>query len=326
MGKIHIVPQFAVPSQMSDRDEAIVRKSTRSFPLPPGDPPTNRENMAEEAPSNSKLTTPTTPGSVDDKSDGPSQIDTKAGDTQETSVSSTATANDTAGGGAASTPSNSGAYSAGDWQAIWSPAHNAYYFYNSATRETTWVNPFQQGQQQAGDSKGKGKERDTSEIDGDGDDGDDDDGETEGQDKDDDDDDDEEQRDVAGPSTNATAITQAQTQWEQMQANALAQGIDPQLAHLDPSLATGPSLPSGAFAARFNARTGAFTAVDGRDPSHLSEYERAKRMSQFYFDVGAWEEELAQRDTAEEERKKKRKPTKKDLVSRPPPSHSSLRR
>jgi len=281
--------------------------------------------MAEEAPSNSKFTTPTTPGSVDDKSDGPSPIDTKAGDTQETSVPSTATANDTAGDGAVSTPSNSGAYSAGEWQAIWSPAHNAYYFYNSATRETTWVNPFQQGQQPAGDSKGKGKERDTSEPDGgDGDDDDDDDdGETEGQDKDDDD---EEQGDVAGPSTNAMAMTQAQTQWEQMQANAVAQGIDPQLAHLDPSLATGPSLSSGAFTARFNARTGAFTAVDGRDPSHLSEYERAKRMSQFYFDVGAWEEELAQRDTAEEERKKKRKPTKKDLVSRPPPSHPSLRR
>jgi len=98
-----------------------------------------------------------------------------------------------------------------------------------------------------------------------------------------------------------------------MQANAIAQGIDPSLAYLDPSLAAGPSLPSGAFSAKFNAKTGAFTAVDGRDPSHLSEYERAKRMSQFYFDVGAWEEELEQRDAAEEERKKKRKPTKKDL-------------
>jgi len=53
--------------------------------------------------------------------------------------------------------------------------------------------------------------------------------------------------------------------------------------------------------------------MDGRDPSHLSEHERAKRMSQFYFDVGAWEEELEQQDATEEERKKKRKPTKKDL-------------
>jgi len=265
--------------------------------------------MVEEALSNSKSTTPTTPGSVDDKlEDEPTPIDT-----QEPSVSSTATATagGTTGNGAASTLSNSGAYSAGDWQAIWSPAHNSYYFYNATTRETTWVNPLQQGQQQVEDSKGKGKEKTTSETEGDED-------EAEGQDEDDD----EEQGNgnVAGPSTNATtAATLSLTQWEQMQANAVAQGIDPFLAHLDPSLAAGPSLPSGAFTAKFNARTGAFTAVDGREPSHLSEYERAKRMSQFYFDVGAWEEELEQRDIAEEERKKKRKPTKKDLVSVPPP-------
>ena len=266
--------------------------------------------MAEEAPSNSRSTTPTTPGIADDKSVKPTRIDTTTGDAQEPSASSTTTttATGTIGSDAGPTPSSSGAYSAGDWQAIWSPAHNAYYFYNSATRETTWVNPIQQGQQQVGDSKGKGKEDDTSEAEADGDD-------AEGQDEED-----EEEGNVAGPSTTPATTTTATTtpsltQWEQMQANAIAQGIDPSLAHLDPSLAAGPSLPSGAFTAKFNARTGAFTAVDGRDPSHLSEYERAKRMSQFYFDVGAWEEQLEQRDDAEEERKKKRKPTKKDLVS-----------
>ena len=217
-------------------------------------------------------------------------------------------ASGTAGNNAVPNPSNSGAYSAGDWQAIWSPAHNAYYFHNAATKETTWMNPLHQGQQSAGESNGKGKERATSGTNGG------DDEEAESRDKDD-----EEQGNVAGPSTTTVAGTTIPglTQWEQMQANALAQGIDPHLAHLDPSLATGPSLPSGAFTARFNAKTGAFTAVDGRDPSHLSEYERAKRMSQFYFDVGAWEQELEQRDDAEEERKKKRKPTKKDLVSIP---------
>jgi len=261
--------------------------------------------MAEEAPSNS---TPTTTGSVDDKPDGPAPIDTTTGDTREASAPTTAAAAaaGATGGDAAPNPSSSGAYSAGEWQAIWSPAHNAYYFYNSVTRETTWVNPLQQGQQPAGDSKGKGKETPIGETK-------DEDDEAEGQDEDN-----EKQDDVAGPSTNATATTLALTQWEQMQANAIAQGIDPSLAHLDPSLSAGPSLPSGAFTARFNARTGTFTAMDGRDPSHLSEYERAKRMSQFYFDVGAWEEELEQRDDAEEERKKKRKPTKKDLVSTPP--------
>ena len=263
----------------------------------------NRENMAEVAPSSSGSATPTTPGSADDKSVEPTPIGITTGDKQETSTSTTATATGTIGTDTAPNPSNSGAYSAGDWQAIWSPAHNAYYFYNSTTRETTWVNPIQQGQQQVGDSKGKGKENATGETEGDGD-------EAEGQDEDD-----EKEDNVAGPSTNATASTPPLTQWEQMQANAIAQGIDPSLAYLDPSLAAGPSLPSGAFTAKFNARTGAFTAVDGRDPSHLSEYERAKRMSQFYFDVGAWEEQLEQRDAAGEEGKKKRKPTKKDLVS-----------
>ena len=259
--------------------------------------------MAEEAPSNSKSTTPTTPGSTDDKVEKPTPTDTTADDTQEASTSATATA--TTGSNPATNAANSGAYSAGDWQAIWSPAHNAYYFYNSTTRETTWVNPLQQGQQQEGDSKGKGKEKATDETDGDDD-------KVGGQDQDKDD---ENQGNVAGSSKTTTGTTPALTQWEQMQANAMAQGIDPSLAYLDPSLAAGPSLPSGAFTARFNARTGTFTAVDGRDPSHLSEYERAKRMSQFYFDVGAWEKELEQRDAAEEEGKKKRKPTKKDLVS-----------
>lgn len=262
--------------------------------------------MSEEAPPNSRSTTPTIPGGVDDKTDKPTPTDTTTDDTQETSASIPVTTTTTTGSDAAvPSAANSGAYSAGDWQAIWSPAHNAYYFYNSATRETTWINPLQQGQLQEGGSKGKGKEKATGETNGDDDD------KVEGEDPGD-----EDQRNVAGASTNATpGTTPALTQWEQMQANALAQGIDPSLAYLDPSLAAGPSLPSGAFAARFNARTGAFTGADGRDPSHLSEFERAKRMSQFYFDVGAWEEELEQRDIAEEERKKKRKPTKKDLVS-----------
>ena len=282
-----------------------MRKYTRRTSLSQTINPANRENMAEEAPSNSKPATPASPGSADDKSIESTPIDTTTDNTQTASTSTTATT-DTTGSDAAPNHQSSGAYSAGDWQAIWSPAHNAYYFHNSMTRETTWVDPIQQGHQQAEGSNGGGKEKGTSETEGNGD-------EAEGQDKDD-----EKQGNVAGPSTNATATTSALTQWEQMQANAMAQGIDPSLAYLDPSLAAGPSLPSGAFTARFNARTGAFTAVDGRDPSHLSEYERAKRMSQFYFDVGAWEEELEQRDTAEEERKKKRKPTKKDLVSLPP--------
>ena len=104
-----------------------------------------------------------------------------------------------------------------------------------------------------------------------------------------------------------------------LQAAAAAQGIDPALAHLDPSLAAGPSNPAAfTYTAKFNARTGAFTRPDGRDPSHLSEYERAKRMSEFYFDVNAWEQEVEARkleEAHEEETKKRKRPTKKDLVS-----------
>src|SRR5215510_6021838 len=33
--------------------------------------------------------------------------------------------------------------SAGPWQAIFSPQYNTYYFYNSVTQETTWINPLQ---------------------------------------------------------------------------------------------------------------------------------------------------------------------------------------
>lgn len=101
-----------------------------------------------------------------------------------------------------------------------------------------------------------------------------------------------------------------------MQAAAAAQGIDPALAFLDPSLIASTSSTPQAFTytAKFNARTGAFTRPDGRDPTHVSEYERARRMSEAYFDVGEWEKEVAQRKAQEEaEGKKKKKPTKKDL-------------
>ena len=102
----------------------------------------------------------------------------------------------------------------------------------------------------------------------------------------------------------------------EIQATAAAQGIDPSLAFLDPSLAAGPSAaPANAYTARFNARTGAFARVDARDPSHLSEYERMRRMNDVFFDMNEWEAELEQQKAQENESKKRKKPTKKDLVS-----------
>ncbi|KAI0705432.1 hypothetical protein C8Q76DRAFT_771203 [Earliella scabrosa] len=180
---------------------------------------------------------------------------------------------------ASSTPASGStvaATSMGSWQAVWSAAHNAYYFYNSVTQETTWVNPLQPNAE-AGPSNTGGP---------------------------------------SGPS-DATSTPGASSSQYDLYAAAAAQGIDPALAHLDPSLAA-PGTAPGAFtyAAKFNARTGAFTRPDGRDPSHLSEYERAKRMSEFYFDVNAWEHEVEKRkleEAQEEESRKRKKPTKKDL-------------
>lgn len=170
------------------------------------------------------------------------------------------------------------------WQAIWSSQHNAYYFFNSVTLETTWVNPLQASESTTSSSSASAPSHSAS------------------------------PQPEAGPSTSS---------YSALQAAAVAAGIDPSLAHLDPSLSsTVPGSHPGAFTytAKFNARTGAFAKPDGRDPTHLSEYERAKRMSEFYFDVGAWEKDVEARkraEQAEEEEgtgKKRKKPTKKDLV------------
>lgn len=194
----------------------------------------------------------------------------------------TASPKDSAGPSeSAPTASTSAPANASEWQAVWSPQYNAYYFFNSTTQETTWTNPLEAtapaASAPAADDKGE------------------------------------------GPST---AASEAGAAYTALQAAALAQGIDPALAHLDPSLVD-PAGPVGpyAYTAKFNARTGAFTAADGRDPSHLSEFERAKRMSQFYFDVGQWEKDVEKRkaeEAAEEAAggKKRKRPTKKDLVRR----------
>ncbi|KAF7439848.1 hypothetical protein PC9H_000185 [Pleurotus ostreatus] len=163
------------------------------------------------------------------------------------------------------------------WQAIYSPQHNAYYFYNAETQETTWTNPLEPAASTS-----------------------------------------QEPSDV--PSTTPSASTSS---YKAREAAALAAGIDPSLAHLDPSLAYAgipgaSTAPNGQplFTAKFNARTGAFTANNARDPTHLSEYERAKRMSEFYFDVNQWEQDLAtrQEEDKDEAGKKRKRPTKKDLV------------
>lgn len=164
----------------------------------------------------------------------------------------------------------------GTWQAVWSPQHSAYYFYNSVTHETTWVNPLEQPNAEAGPSN-------------------------------------------AAPASSTPEATPGPSSAIDIYAAAAAQGIDPALAHLDPSLAGGSAAPgANTYTAKFNARTGAFARPDARDPSHLSEFERSKRMSEFYFDVNAWESEVEMRklqEAQEEESRKRKRPTKKDIVS-----------
>ena len=160
-----------------------------------------------------------------------------------------------------------------DWQAIYSPQHNAYYFYNAKTQETTWTNPLVS--ENAASSSAE-----TS----------------------------------TAAQSSATGATSTSAH------NPALDGIDPDLVYLDPTMAVpGMPKPTGSYAARFNARTGRFTAMDARDPTHMSEYERMTRQSGAFFDVGAWEKEVAERkaqeaaDAAEGKRRNKR-PTKADLV------------
>lgn len=172
------------------------------------------------------------------------------------------------------------------WQAIYSPEYNAYYFYNTETQETTWTNPLASSEPAASTSTSQ-------------------------------------ESDAQDPA----ALLSMDPRYVAMQQAAISQGIDPALAYLDPSL--GSSMPSASvgpdgvsFSAKFNARTGQFTRPDGRDPTHLSEYERMKRMSQFYFDVGAWEDQLSAQGGSikgDEAMKKRKRPSRKDLVSCPSP-------
>lgn len=222
----------------------------------------------------------------DEKGSGSNEDDGSADEPEVPSESASPSAT------ASATTSTSSALTSGDWQAIWSPTHNAYYFFNSKTQQTTWTNPLQPSEPNAA-APGSGSTPSVPSS------------------------------SIPGPA--GAIVPPHLASVYAAQAAAAAQGIDPALAYLDPALASvgGPAAAAaggyGAMA-KFNARTGAFTKVDARDPSHLSEFERAKRMSEAYFDVGAWEQDVEKRkaEEAEEEEaggRKKKKPTKKDLVS-----------
>ncbi|TFK52813.1 hypothetical protein OE88DRAFT_1301237 [Heliocybe sulcata] len=227
---------------------------------------------------------------VDSKS--PEVIDkAETADTQ-ASTSSKAQDSPAQGGNESAKDTSSAAATDSDthgWQAIYSPQHNAYYFYNAHTNETTWQNPLQPtaSTSQASASSSTNPSASPEPQAG----------------------------SAASPGPGASP---AVAQLYAMQAAAQAQGIDPSLAYLDPSLAHATGASAGPvpfeFTAKFNSRTGAFAKADARDPGHLSEYERMKRMSEVYFDMTEWEQQVAmQKEEEEREGKKRKKPTKKDL-------------
>lgn len=220
--------------------------------------------------------------------------------------------------------------STSDWQAIWSAAHGAYYFYNTATKETTWINPLAPPSESADVSEPTTSSPDAALV------------------------------NPSSSSTNpdASSSNSQSTQQQQPSSSSFATttpssyssssssrtllptadplgGIDPELAFLDPSLAytgiIGNKLASSTavptFTAKFNARSGRFAASgsgggEARDPNHVSEYERAKRMSEAYFDVDVWKKQVEEREQVkkraleqgEDPNAKRKKPTKADLV------------
>lgn len=102
-------------------------------------------------------------------------------------------------------------------------------------------------------------------------------------------------------------------------------GIDPDLAYLDPSLASRAKGAggAGAYVARFNARTGKFEADPTKTPDRVSDVQRAKRQNQFYFDYDGWQATLAQQQEqntlkrgngdVDDEANKKHRPSKKEM-------------
>ena len=136
------------------------------------------------------------------------------------------------------------------WQAVFAPQYNTYYFYNPVTQETTWINPLQPEASvsssttttatTASSSSATGSSVVETETEKEK--------ETQVQDEGE-----EEDTDAQGTATTASA---AAARYAALQEAALAQGIDPYLAHLDPSLLA-PSVPgsSGGPSGRFSSLT-----------------------------------------------------------------------
>ncbi|BGP50014.1 hypothetical protein JCM10450v2_005922 [Rhodotorula kratochvilovae] len=143
------------------------------------------------------------------------------------------------------------------WQAVFSQEANAWYFWNAQTGETTWTNPRDAPSASAAEASSSASA-------------------------------------VAGPSDAPAPAADPAAAEKEKDPNALPE-IDPDLAWLDPSLAARKSGVPGAQAARFNARTGRFTADPGLNPDRISQFQRGQRQQEAYYDVTGWEQQLAGR-------------------------------
>ena len=142
------------------------------------------------------------------------------------------------------------------WQAIFAPQYNTYYFYNPVTQETTWTNPLQQSQPEASTSTStsttttatpSSSATGTSVV------------ETESETQVQNEGEEEEDTGAQGTANTSTATSAAAARYAALQEAALAQGIDPLLAHLDPSLLAptvpgSSSGPSGMFSSLTSQR------------------------------------------------------------------------
>ncbi|THU90660.1 hypothetical protein K435DRAFT_821101 [Dendrothele bispora CBS 962.96] len=248
----------------------------------PSTPTSTRSSPEETKEEQSKTTEESTEKSSNTEQDSAIQLskteEPVEGSSKETEETPTSESSST-------TPSTAPNPSSNPWQAVYSPQYNAYYFYNSETNETTWQNPLVPADTSASSSDNASAQP--------------------------------AEASVAADSDSASTSQPSEMPYNALETAAIAQGIDPSLAYLDPSLAGPSGTGTGGYGAtaKFNARTGAFTRVDARDPSHLSEYERAKRMSEAYFDVSAWEEQKVkeQEEEVDASGRKRKRPTKKDL-------------
>ena len=72
-------------------------------------------------------------------------------------------------------------------------------------------------------------------------------------------------------------------------------GIDPDLAYLDPKYSTATSNSSSyapTFQARFNSRTGRFQGDPTMNPDRVSEFKRGERQQEAFYDTNSWTESL----------------------------------